>query len=71
MLIEFGFTNPMASHFEHVAKSLGIKYLKKLISNRFDHGMSTEIVKINEEVLDETILLLNNTLSQIFQGFSM
>ena len=58
-LIEFGFTNPMGSHFEHVAKSLGMNYLKFFISNRFKHGMSTDVVKIKDEILDEAIHFLN------------
>eukprot|EP00944_MAST-04C_sp_MAST-4C-sp1_P007806 g7806.t1 len=59
-LIEFGFTNPMSTHFEHVAKSLGITYIKKFIENRFEHGMSTGIVKISKETLHETVEFLDN-----------
>ena len=59
ILIEFGFTNPMSCHFEHIAKSLGIKYLKIPVTNRFQHGMSTTIVTIDETIMDQTIMLLN------------
>ena len=59
-LIEFGFTNPMSTHFEHVAKSLGVIYIKKFIENRFEHGMSTGIVKISKETLHETVEFLDN-----------
>ena len=58
-LIEFGFTNPMSTHFEHVAKSLGVIYIKKFIENRFEHGMSTGIVKISKEALNEVVEFLD------------
>ena len=49
----------MSCHFEHIAKSLGIKYLKIPVTNRFQHGMSTTIVTIDETIMDQTIMLLN------------
>ena len=49
----------MSTHFEHVAKSLGVIYIKKFIENRFEHGMSTGIVKISKEALNEVVEFLD------------